>query len=148
MFGIMNFEDIIEAAKKAKGEASAADREMLQSSLTGIETALADIASILERDKPDNTAEAVDAIVSAIRAIKITAPEVSVTPTIEVHPSQVVVQTATPNNVINVESPQIQNSITVPPAEVHVHERPAPKVTKVEFEYVGDRIFGATITRG
>lgn len=143
----MKLEDIIEAAKKAQGEASNADREVLQASLTGIETALSDIASILEREKPDDMKAAVGAIVRAINNLKMPTPDVTVNPTIEVQPASVTVQAATPNNVINVEPTPIQNTITVPPAEVHVHERPVPKVTKVEFEYVGDRIFGATITR-
>lgn len=143
----MNLDDIISAAKKAQGDASSADREVLQASLTGIETALSDIAGILEREKPDRTSDAVDAIAKAIRGLRLTAPDVTVNPTIEVQPAQVTVQAATPNNVVNVEPTPIQNSITVPPAEVHVHERPIPKVTKVEFEYVGDRIYGATITR-
>lgn len=143
----MNLNDIIDAAKKAQGDASAADRAVLQASLTGIETALADIASILEREKPEDMAGAVAAIVKAIGGIKMTAPNVEVNPMIEVQPAAVTVQAATPNNVINVEPTPIQNTFTMPPTEVHVHERPAPKVTKVEFEYVGDRIYGATITR-
>lgn len=142
----MNLDDIIEAAKKAQGAASNADREVLQASLTGIETALADIAAILEREKPERENTAMDAVVSAIKGLKLTAPQVSVSPTIEVQPAAVTVQAATPNNVINVEPAPVHNSIHVPPAQVHVHER-AAKTTKVEFEYIGDRIYGATITR-
>lgn len=141
----MTLEDIIEASKTLK--ASSAEREVLQASLAGIETALSDIAEIMERDKSKDGSKAAEAIASAIRGLKMPAPQVTVSPTIEVQPAQVTVQAATPNNVVNVEPTPIQNSITVPPAEVHVHERPVPKITKVEFDYVGDRIYGATITR-
>lgn len=142
----MTLEDIIEASKTLK--ASSAEREVLQASLAGIETALSDIAEIMEREKSkDDMKTVVAAIVRAINNLKMPAPQVTVSPTIEVQPAQVTVQAATPNNVVNVEPTPIQNSITVPPAEVHVHERPVPKITKVEFEYVGDRIYGATITR-
>lgn len=140
----MTLEDIIEASKTLK--ASSAEREVLQASLAGIETALADIAEILERDKSKQNGEAMAAIVSAIKGLKLTAPDVRVNPTIEVQPAAVTVQAATPTNVVNVEPAPVHNSINVPPAQVHVHERTA-KITKVEFEYVGDRIYGATIIR-
>lgn len=142
-------ESALETLAKANKAAAAAGSKVFEKRLLEISTALTDIADALEKDKdapkpPDHMA----ALVAAIKAIKLAAPEVSVSPTIEVRP-EVTVQAAAPTVNVDVSPTPIQNhnNITVPPAAVTIHERAASKVIHVEFEYVGDRIFGAKITR-
>lgn len=137
------------AINKANKAASDAGQKTLEKRLLEIGTALADIADALDKSaKADKGAAHMAALLAAIKAIKLAAPEVTVTPQIDVRP-EVTVQAAAPTVKVDVSPTPVanHNHITVPPAAVTINERQPAKVIHVEFEYAGDRIYGAKITR-
>ena len=137
---------IAKLIQEANRNSLAESKETMDKRLLEISTALTDIADALDRDaKEDKQAEHMAALLAAIKAIKLP-PEVTLTPEINVRP-EVTVQAAAPIVKVNVSPTPVANHISVPPATVTVNERPAAKTIHVEFEYVGDRIYGAKITR-
>lgn len=140
-------EDILktlsEAMSKAKSDAASAGLKAIETRLTAISSALGDVVTALEKEEPDESGK-FDGVIDAIRSLKLDVP-VTFSPTIQ--PADVTVQAAQPVNNITVQPSDVRE-IVVPAPNVSFIEREEAKTVRVEFEYTGDRVLAATITRG
>lgn len=121
------------AASLTKIASTATDPKMaaFEGLMNEVSAALSDVVSALERD--DGADEKIaKAITEGLRALRIEAPKVTVTPEINV----------------SVSPTPIQNNVNVPAPVVHITERESKGAVNVEFHYGSGGVpTGMTITR-
>jgi hypothetical protein len=132
---------------QAQGASEDAKRtEAMTRALQSISAALTNLVEIAEGDEKEDEGDPYASLVEAMRSLRIEAPAVNVAaPTVNVEAPTVNV----PENplALTVQAGPNHNHIQVTPAEVKVMPATTWGELKVAFEYRGDMIVGATVTR-
>ena len=136
------------AKLQANGASEEAKRTAaMTSALQSISAALTELVAVAEGSAEKAGGGDYADIVEALRGLRIEAPDVTVTPTVNVE-APTVNMPETPL-ALTVQAGETHNHIQVPAAQVTVQPPPTWKTLKVEFEYGnGGIIYGAKITRG
>jgi hypothetical protein len=132
---------------QAQGASEDAKRtEAMTRALQSISAALTNLVEIAEGDEKEDEGDPYASLVEAMRSLRIEAPAVSVAaPTVNVEAPTVNV----PENpvALTVQAGPNHNHVTVPEPKVTVLPATTWGELKVSFEYRGDMIVGATVTR-
>ena len=133
--------------QQTQGQQSAKRDEQFTTALQGIQASLSELVDLSEKRldaKPESHGEVLERIAKAVAGIRM--PDVNMEPRFEVAAPNVTIS-APEVKVVQVPGPQVNNSVVVQPAMVEVMPAPTWTKLKIDFEYTGERLTGATLER-